>query len=424
MTDNLNFPPDFWPWVHKNKSGDTAKLLLASNSQTDINLREAVKQIECRSRFGKKLSDTLSRFENFYFPSFLSGEQATGDLLATYHATLIDEGVTVVDLTAGLGIDALHLAAKASSVIAIERNVELAKALEYNAKGLNISNIRVIHGDCVQLAEDLKGDIAFIDPARRAGDGSRVFGLKDCEPDIIGMLPILRRNFKTLILKASPMLDISKTIEDLPGVSNIYAIGTSTECKELLAVVNLSSPIASESVNSGDALPEIHAVTVLNEGKAIDFKFDKAEEGSAESTILRGFPQKGAFLFVPYPSVMKTAPVRLLSQRYGLYKFHDNTHLYYGDDKEKAGDFPGDIFEIIDVVSWQSKNLKRFKSKYPNVMVSVRNFGMTAEALRAKLGVREGGKERLRLFGVGLGKDHTDKVLLVCKELQVNAVTP
>lgn len=400
--------PIFWKWVkmHINENPDVLRLSKASTHEVDVS--EAITQIECRCRFGKKLSATLASFPDFYFPSTLAGEQCTSDLLADYHKRFVSHDDSLVDLTSGLGIDVTHLATVVQKATAVEHNHNLAAALSYNAKGLGIENIRVCEGDCRQLVKELNGTVAFIDPARRAADGSRVFGLKDCEPDVTELCPALCHNFKRLIVKASPMLDIAQTIADLPGTTDIYALGTKTECKELVVLVDFEKDAVTT--------PVIHAVTIGSDNEIEEFAFTRNEEAESIARIGSRRPTVGDLLYVPYPATMKAAPVKLLATRFNLEKFHANTHLYFGSENKKAGDFPGEIFEILDVLPWQSKVLKRFKSSYPNVMVSVRNFGMSAEALRAKLGVKEGGKERLRLFGIGLGNNHTDRILVVARE--------
>ncbi len=117
---------------------------------------------------------------------------------------------------------------------------------------------------------------------------------------------------------------------------------------------------------------------------------------------------KGHFLYVPSPAVMKAAPVRLLSQRYSVDKLANNTHLYTSDTRRE---FPGETLEIIEVIQWQSKNIKRLKTRYPRISVTTRNFGMSADALRAKLGVKDGGNERL--FAVTTADDK--RLLLICR---------
>ena len=408
--------PFFWNWVGKNVKESPAKLILREKESGFEWIDCAVTQIECRKRFAKKLAVTLHKFPEFYFPTVLSGEQSTSDAIAAYHEKFVDEGDILVDLTAGLGIDVMHLCRKVKKATAIEKDSYLCKALEWNSKGLGIKNLDVINCDCKETLKTIEGTVVYIDPARRAANGSRVFGLSDCTPDITKILPDLKDRFNKLIIKTSPMLDISSLIVELQGTADVYAIGTATECKELVAIVDLSKDVPNKETKKLDDV-RIHAVTIRPELKTVEFTFTMAEEKAASASLMASRPKIGDILYEPFPSTMKAQPVKLLSERFNVKKFHINTHLYFGKPENIRYDFPGKLYEIVDLIVWQSKNLKRFKSKYPNVMVSVRNFGMTADALRAKLGVKENGSDRLRLFGIGLGKDHTDKLLVVCKEV-------
>ena len=112
---------------------------------------------------------------------------------------------------------------------------------------------------------------AFIDPARRDANGGRVFSLADCEPDVTAMLPSISKICRRLIVKMSPMLDISHTINALDGCSQIISLGTATECKELIAVKDFDRK-SSEI--------EIKGITLLPDGIS-DFSYTKEEEQGA-----------------------------------------------------------------------------------------------------------------------------------------------
>jgi len=131
----MDISQTLFEWVRANANADPAALRLKyAGKQGSLDFNEAIIQIECRRKFGRKLGDTLSSFADFYFPSVLAGEQSSSDILADYHASLVPEGMTVVDLTSGLGIDVLHMARRASSVVAVERNPALVEALRYNSR--------------------------------------------------------------------------------------------------------------------------------------------------------------------------------------------------------------------------------------------------------------------------------------------------
>lgn len=394
--------PEFRRFVTEHAGDDVSRLRLKYHGSEDgFDYPAAILQIECRRKYARKFDETLSADPYFFFPDNLSCEQSTSDLLAAFHATLVEDGKYVTDFTSGLGIDCLHIARHARTVTAVERRRELCEALRFNAETLGLKNLRVVEGDCRTLLAEgyLGGDVAFIDPARRSADGGRVFAISDCEPDVLAMLSDIMAHFDVLIIKLSPMLDIARTIADLPGIKDLYTVGTSRECKEVVAVVGKHT----------DGEPMIHAVTIAGDGSYSSFDLTRSEESAAPAPALCD-PEAGGYLYEPLPVLMKAAPFRLVAARYGLNKLHNNTHIYYSP---LAKDCPGmERKEIVEVIPWQSKNIKRLKSRYPNIDVAVRNFGMSADALRAKLGVGSGsGSTRLLAVTASQGQ----KLMLILK---------
>ena len=384
---------ELFNWVEAHITDDPMKLRLkyAGKSNPDFSFSDAITQIECRRKFSKKLAGTLAAFPSFYFPTLLSGEQATSDLLASFHSSFVAEGLPAVDLTAGLGIDAMHCAARASDVTAVEYEKLKTDALAYNASGLHIDNLTPVCDDCQHfietcLASGRKFATAFIDPARRNADGSRVFALSDCAPDVTAMMPALSQICRLLIIKASPMLDISHTIDALGTKPlSVMAVGTAAECKELLILVDFDSP-ATETV--------IEAVTLTQAG-ASTFAFTRTEEKTCAAPPLADV-HEGGYIYEPSPALMKTGAFRLIADRFHLSVPHPNTHLFTSDKLVEG--FPGTAWQVIKVLPYASRVLKRFAREYPRVNVAVRNFGISADALRAKLGVTDGGP--LRLYGI------------------------
>lgn len=380
----------FFDWITEHLSDNTSTLRLKYNSKKEpFDYADAILQIDCRKKFGKKLASTLAAFPEFYFPSTLAGEQSTSDTLAEYHASLVPQGLKAADLTSGLGIDVLHMAARASEVTAVERNESLVEALRYNAAGLHADNIEPVCADCRQwlaqaAAEGRHYGAVFIDPARRAADGSRVFALSDCEPDVVAMLPSLSQICDLLVVKMSPMLDISHTVAELQPRS-IIALGTNTECKELLAVVDFAERSAE---------PLIEAATFT--GGTVSTFASTAREEAALPMPKAGTPSVGGYICEPYPPVMKSGTFKTLAAAYGLEIFHPNTRVFHSSEAKE--NFPGNSYEIIDIMPYSSSVIKRFRKRYPAANVAVRNFGMSAEALRGKLGIADGGT--LRLYGL------------------------
>lgn len=399
---------EFYHWINEHLADDPAKLRLkfAGKTVEGVDVAAAIVQIECRRRFGAKLAQTLTSFPDFYFPSTLAGEQSTSDLLATYHTSLVPEGLEVADMTAGLGIDVLHFAARASQVVAVERNAELTDALRFNAGGLHVDNLEIVNDDCRQFIERCVADgrrfgAVFIDPARRAADGSRVFALADCEPDVVQLLPSLKKICRLLVIKASPMLDITHTIGELsPAPLSVMAVGTATECKELLVLIDFEA--------EGDYTTMIEAVTLTADG-ADTFAFTAESERSAEMPDAGKQLSEGDFIYEPSPCLMKTGAFKLLADRYHLNIFQPNTRIFHSSDRIEG--FPGTIWRVVRIFPYASRIIKRFAREYPAVNVAVRNFGMSADALRGRLGVRDAGP--LRLYGI---TDARNEKILVLTE--------
>ncbi len=386
---------EFIKWVRANATADCTKLRLkyASAKGDSIDYFDAITQIECHRKFAAKFPETFAAFPDLYFANLLAGEQASSDRLAAFHAALLPEGLKIVDFTAGQGIDAFYLARTACKVVAVELDVRRAAALRYNVAGLGFENLEVVEGDCREFIDDAIAsermfDAAFIDPARRDDAGNRVYALADCRPDVVELLPRISKICRKLIIKASPMLDISHSLEAIGAhVTAAVALGTPTDCKELLIVVDFDMDSPQE--------PLIEAVVLTKDGE-VRYSYYRSAENSAEMPLGSAALKVGDYLYEAYPEVMKIGVYKLLAAQFGLSIITPNTKLFYSE--KLAERFPGHAYKVLEVFPYASKVIKRFKKDHPVVNVATRNFGISADALRTKLGVVDGGN--LRLYGI------------------------
>ncbi len=382
-----SLPDEFYEWIAAHIADDPRKLLLSWRDRTSW-ATFAILQIECRRKVAAKLPDEL-QCDRFLFPAEISAQQSTSDTLARFHATLIDRGERIADLTAGLGIDAFHLSSRASEVVAVEIDAFRAEVLEHNAEVLGLNNINVISCDCreyINTIPDNSFDLVFIDPARRADDGSRLFSIAQCKPDILSMMPELKRICRRMIVKLSPMLDVVQTIKELSDVSDIYVTGAVNECKELIAVCDFGELLRHE--------PMIHIVSPDAKWPAFDFTL--SDESATD--VVCGDVHVGDWLYEPSAPAMKAAPWGLLCSRFGLKKLHSNTNLYVADCRIDG--FPGICWHVDAVLPFASGVLKRFSRQWPEINVAVRNFPLTAEVLRRKLRVSDIPDDSIKVIGV------------------------
>src|SRR5690606_13432866 len=99
-------------------------------------------------------------------------------------------------------------------------NPQLSAIAEHNAYQLGKDNIQFIIGNGLEyfLNENKKiFDVIFIDPSRRVNT-KKVFKLDDCEPNIIQYQEQLFEKSNRIIIKTSPLLDISLSVSQLKNV--------------------------------------------------------------------------------------------------------------------------------------------------------------------------------------------------------------
>lgn len=385
-----------WAALERLRHEDVNRLRLTHHG--DPSMTRVIDQIECRARTSKKLASTLSSHPLFIFPSVLSAEQCTSDSLASFHASLIPVDAAVLDMTCGLGIDAIHLATKAASVEAYEINEFTASCVRHNVAAAAIENLKIFCGDSVKRLETLNPDsfdCIFIDPARRGAYGKRLFALADCEPDVTALLPRMLEVAPLVIIKASPMLDIAHTVSELGHkVSRVIAVGDRRECKELITICERKDTVS----------PVLSAVTLSGEKISGEWEFTRNEENNAAA--IYGVPADGDYLYEPYPATLKSGGFKSLSSRFKVKKIAPNSHLY--SSQSILDDFPGERFRILEAAPFSKKSVRELKGRYDRLDISVRNFPMKPEEISAKLKIKGGGTERL--FAT---KDANDRPIVI-----------
>lgn len=171
----------------------------------------------------------------------LAFEQASSEACAARKSC---SGNTVLDLTCGLGVDALYLSKRFREVITLERDATLAAVAEENFRRLGATNIRVINSSAEAfLASTLDHfDWIYADPDRRSAGGRKLVRLEDCSPDIPKLLPELRRIAPNLCVKNSPLFDVGETFR-LFGPCRTEVVSLHDECKEVVVYTDGTGPL-------------------------------------------------------------------------------------------------------------------------------------------------------------------------------------
>ena len=337
--------------------------------------------------------------DGLYFPFPVAIQQCSSEAVARWRAGLVGGG-SLLDLTGGLGVDCFFMGRNAESVTYVDADARAVAAAQNNFSRLGVTNTSFV----CSTAEDFLTtsnahyDTIFIDPSRRSNDGGRVFRVADCSPDVEKWAGRMLELADVVIIKLSPLLDVSLLVGQLPSVADVYALGAGGECKDL--VVRLMRGCVGE--------PRLHAVSVSDGGEGEDFAFTKREEEEAEPCVADAIAD---YLFEPSPQFMKMSPFKLLGQRYGVRALSSSTHIF--TNSADVPYFPGRRFRVEAVYENGKKGFAALKKATDRAAIAVRNFPISAEALRAKLKMKE--DDSSFVFGVTLKSG--EQKLVLCRRL-------
>ena len=376
---------------------DVQQLALQRNrfpQLSDADFRFLLQQIEGRQRTKDKLP-TLTQLDDWWFPVRLSCEQCSSEATARYKAELVGMCHRLIDLTAGYGIDTFHLAEGMSEAHYVERNAELCAIAQHNFQ-LYRPHIQVHNTTAESFlasypypitnsaasnspsGRPLPNSIAshtliYLDPARRSQSGGKVFRIEDCEPNVIDLLPTLRRIGSHIMIKFSPMLDITAALRALGKDWDTHIVAVNNEVKEVLFL-------------TGKGV--IHAVNIRTREMQTDrFFFSPEDEKQAELQLA---PHIQQYIYEPNAAIIKAGAFRLIAEQYELQKLDTNTHLYTSDTCMSG--FPGRIWQVIDA---EIKEPKRQLDKSVRYSIISRNYPLSPEDIRKKYKLRDGDEQYL-----------------------------
>ncbi|REE79760.1 hypothetical protein BX611_2656 [Lutibacter oceani] len=379
-------------FINTNLKSDITKLVLKGSPFNSISIQEIAEQIEAKKRCEKKLP-TWFKTANIYYPNKLNIEQTSSEITANYKANLVS-GNSLVDITGGFGVDTYYFSQKVNTVTHCEINKELSKIVTHNFQELNVKNIKTVVGDGIEFLKNSSQQFDWIntDPSRRNDVKGKVFLLEDCLPNIPENLELLFEKSNHILIKVSPILDITSAINELNFVKEIHIIAIENEVKELLFILekNYTQQIEIKTIN-------------LNKKENQYFNF------SLNNEVTATYSEPKLYLFEPNSAILKAGAFNQISSQLQIDKLHPNSHLY---TSEKLIDFPGRKFEITHCISYDKKQLKKLiPTKKANI--TTRNFPETVEQIRKKTGLKDGGNQYL-FFTTDLNNNH---IILICKKV-------
>lgn len=335
--------------------------------------------------FDKKIP-SWTTIDGLMVPPSLSLEQCSGEVAARYKVDLVRAlqargclgHARMTDLTGGLGVDFAFLSPCFDAATYVERQEVLCTIARHNFPLLGLAHAEVCCGEASDLLPSLAPqDLIYMDPARRDGLGRKTWLIEDCTPDISNMLRSMLERARLVMVKLSPMLDITRALRSLPvAPCEVHIVAVGGECKELLFVF---LPPQSE---------EHHSPLFVCHDGAHHLAFHPEEEAAAHAPLAEAVDE---YLFEPCAAVMKGGAFRLVGERYGLRKLHPNTHLYTADHPVEG--FPGRQFRVRQVSSFGKREVRALLRETDRANLAVRNFPGTVAELRKRFRLKDGGTD-------------------------------
>ena len=437
-------------YIKQHRNDDVYRLALAKTPE-GVDLQYALQQIAAYQTLTKKVP-SWAECDELIFPRQLSLEQSSSELTARYKAELIKEFMgnqpfTHIDLTGGMGIDCYFIAQHTQKSHYVELNPELCQIAQHNFAYLN-PNISVHNTTAEEFLNQItdyrvqstehrlqitdyklettdnsslliphfiaKGSktfgssfLIYIDPARRGDHGQKLVSIADCQPNVIELLPQMFALTDKVVVKLSPMLDITRAIGELSHIEKLYVISVANECKELLLFINKNYTDDTQ-------------ICAINLKQSTDYRLQITDSLSSQlltgtlsdeaSLTLQHARTVGAYLYEPYAAHLKSGLYKTIAQQYGVEKLHQHSHLY--TSAELNLDFPGRKFEVKEVVPFDKKSAKTLFKSLPKANLTTRNFPLTVSELRTQYKIKDGGETYI--FATTLYDD--SKVLIVCQK--------
>ena len=358
--------------IRQHLHDDVQQLALQRNrfpQLSDTDFRFLIQQVEGRQRTKDKLP-SFAQIEDWWYPVRLSCEQCSSEATARYKAALIAplQPDVLIDLTAGYGVDTFFMAEHAQEAHYVERNPELCHIAQHNFS-LARPHVRVHNTTAEEFLASSPHLLSphrliYLDPARRSQSGGKVFRIEDCEPNVTEILPSLRKLTSHIMIKFSPMLDITAAMRALGHDWDTHIVAVNNEVKEVLILTGKGS---------------IYAVNICAT-HTDSFVFNDEEEKKAQVSFASDIEQ---YIYEPNAAIIKAGAYRLIGERYGIKKLDTNTHLYTSD--KLLPDFPGRKWQVQEVLTKHSA--LNTKLKYS---ILTRNYPLSPDQVRKKLKLQDG----------------------------------
>lgn len=327
-------------------------------------------QIKLYPKAKEKLPVLAGKYCFFTTKSY---EQCSSEKLADFKANLF-KGNLMLDLTGGLGVDDIAFAKSFRRVISVDNDSVLNNIARTNFIKLELKNIERIDADSNEyIKQDVKADLIYIDADRRLNNRKSI-RLEDSEPNVFKILDRLWKISGNVLLKLSPLADITYISKSLPYLRNITVVSLENEVKEILVLLDV--------LFSGK-------ITV----KAVDISNKGTEEFSAEieNNYLPEISGTGKHFYEPANCLIKAGLVNNYASIKKINAISKNCVYLMTDNPVE--DFFGKSFRVIHQMLFSKSSVQKYikKNNISSANIAKRNFPVSTDELRKAFRIKDGG---------------------------------
>lgn len=285
-------------------------------------------------------------------------------------------GGSLLELTCGLGIDAMAFASRFSRVVTLERDEQLANVVRHNLKLLGISNVEVIATTAEEYVANCNEhfDWVYADPDRRSAEGRKMVCMEDCSPDMLQLMPRLREIASRVAIKLSPLFDCEEAFRLLsPAEVEIVSLGG--ECKE----VNIYTAATKNTLR----------IAPIGMGEWVYSPKDMLCGPSSDSFA------EGEWRYMLIPDVaLQKGRVAMAALKPYASIWSNNGYAFARELPEEP--LPCRIYEIRSIRRYQPKELKR-EWRNRGIEILKRDTHLTVEGVRKAIGAKAGSEATIAI---------------------------
>ncbi len=361
--------PEAQLFLNKHINERPENLALTYSGKVNFDLPKLTQILHLYQKAQHKLPDWVINRCAFNSKSYA---QSSHWELANFKSSLFG-GKNLLDLTSGLGVDATYFAKSFEQVIALEHDLETHQFATYNQQKLQVDNIRFVHTDLESFKYEESYDMIYLDPDRRPED-TRILGdFESYSPNIVEGHSKWLKHTNCLVIKLSPMVDLTVLQRTFQNIHSIYVIGYRNEVKEVL--IHLTNDVVETTEHVSIHITKSQVWRYNGESITPQMATSKHESILLEPSK----PLIKSGLSHSYCKEMGLSPIKPLG--------------FYYINSQQIENFDGRQFKIIEQIDASIKDVKKLLKKrgIKAIDIAQRHYFDDVRTIRNKLKIKEGG---------------------------------